>query len=111
MSETCIFCNINARKIPATIVAENDTVFVIKDIHPKAPIHYLIIPKKHVVDIQSMQSDELALMTDMAAMAQELSRTDDAHHDFRLIINNGYSAGQRVFHLHMHYLAGKLPAE
>jgi len=111
MVENCIFCKINARKIPAAVVAENDQVFVIKDINPKAPLHYLIIPKKHVVDMQSLQADELPLIAEMSAMAQQLSKTDAAHHDFRIVINNGHAAGQRVFHLHMHYLAGNILPE
>lgn len=111
MSDTCIFCNILARKVPAPFVAETDDVFVIKDIHPKAPVHYLIIPKKHVVDIQSLQGDDIELVAKMAAMAQKLSQESAEHKDFKLLINSGYSAGQRVFHLHMHYLAGGLQGE
>jgi histidine triad (HIT) family protein len=115
--ENCIFCKIATRQIPATFIAENDDIFVIKDIHPKAPIHYLIIPKKHVVDVQSLTSDELSLMSKMAAMAQQLSLHTSTSlsmsdkEDFRLVINSGHAAGQRVFHLHMHYLAGGLKAE
>lgn len=111
MVENCIFCKIATRQVPATFVAENDDIFVIKDISPKAPIHYLIIPKKHVVDVQSLESDELSLMSKMAAMAQRLSQEATEHKDFRLVINSGYAAGQRVFHLHMHYLAGGLKTE
>lgn len=111
MSDSCIFCNILARKVPAPILAETEDVFVIKDIHPKAPIHYLIIPKKHVVDVQSLQGADIELMAKMAAMAQKLSQESSEHKDFRLVVNSGHAAGQRVFHLHMHYLAGGLHAE
>lgn len=106
----CIFCSIIQKKIPAQIVAESEKVIVIKDIHPKAPLHNLIIPKEHVVDVQSLSAARLSLMADMAAMAQKLSQDAGGQH-FRLVINSGHDAGQRVFHLHMHYLAGTLTHE
>ena len=102
-TKSCIFCEIIQKRIPATFVHETDSLIVIKDINPSAPIHFLIIPKKHVVDISSMSEQDLALGRDIYACAQELSRT---YGDFKLIVNNGYKAGQRVFHLHAHFLGG-----
>lgn len=105
MSETnCIFCKIIARQIPSTIVAENDEIIVIKDINPKAPIHNLIIPKKHIPDIQSFTPEDMPLSQSMIAMAQELHKKDKQ--DFRFVVNSGKNAGQVVFHVHMHYLSG-----
>lgn len=105
MSENnCIFCKIIARQIPSTIVAENDDIIVIKDINPKAPIHNLIIPKKHIPDIQSFTPEDMHLSQSMIAMAQELHQKDKQ--DFRLVVNSGKNAGQVVFHVHMHYLSG-----
>ena len=105
MSENnCIFCKIIARQIPSTIVAENDDIIVIKDINPKAPIHNLIIPKKHIPDIQSFTPEDILLSQSMIAMAQELHQKD--RQDFRLVVNSGKNAGQVVFHVHMHYLSG-----
>jgi histidine triad (HIT) family protein len=100
----CIFCKIIARTIPASIIDEKDDLIVIKDIAPKAPVHYLIIPKKHIQDIQSVSQADSPLMGSLIMQAQTLSRKTG---DFRLIANNGAQAGQRVFHIHFHYLSGK----
>ncbi len=101
-----VFSRIIDREIPAEIIAENEHVVVIRDINPKAPIHLLIIPRKEVRDIQSLSVHDLALGGAIFAMAQELSRMIPGAEEFRLQINSGYKAGQRVFHLHAHFLAG-----
>lgn len=103
---SCIFCKIIARQIPATIMAETNRVIVIKDINPQADVHYLIIPKEHVQDIQSMTQEHLQLLAEMGAEAQKLSAA--AQQDFKLVVNSGREVGQEVLHLHMHYLAGRL---
>ena len=95
----CIFCKIINKELPAEIIAENDHTIVIKDIAPKAPIHYLIIPKVHFKNIQ--EAEGCCVTNSMVQAARQLG-----HSDYRLVINNGHQAGQRVFHLHMHYLAG-----
>ena len=104
--EDCIFCKIIEKKIPATVVTENDDIIVIQDIAPKTPIHYLIIPKKHIKDIQSFAPQDCCYGTKMMKMAQKLSQEVEGASDFKFLINNGYNAGQRVFHLHAHFLAG-----
>ncbi len=106
MSDSCIFCKILARQIPSSIIAENDYVFVLKDIAPKAPIHYLIIPKKHISDIASLTQDDKLIAASILYMAQHLSKTVDGAQSFKLINNNGTSVGQSVFHIHFHFLAG-----
>lgn len=107
----CIFCKIIQKQIPSTIVAENDDVCVIKDINPKAPIHYLILPKFHVADVQSLDKVQCTVAARMFEMAQQLSAIDERAKDFRLQINSGAGVGQVVFHLHMHFLAGKKMAD
>jgi len=99
--QDCIFCKIIAKQVPAHLVAENDDVIVINDINPKADVHYLIIPKKHTKDLQSLPAAELKTMAAVMGMAQQLP-----HSAYKLVMNNGYAAGQRVFHIHMHYLSG-----
>ncbi|HAU30367.1 TPA: histidine triad nucleotide-binding protein [Candidatus Dependentiae bacterium] len=101
-----IFSKIIDREIPAEIVAENEQIIVIKDINPKAPIHLLIIPKKEIRDIQSFGPEDFGLAAAIFQMAQELSRTVPGAEEFRLQVNSGHKAGQRVFHVHAHFLAG-----
>lgn len=104
--QSCIFCKIIQRTIKATVVRENDHVIVIEDISPKAPTHFLIIPKKHIINIATMQPDEKSYALEIITMAHELSRALSIE-NFNLISNNGAGAGQSVFHMHMHFLAGK----
>lgn len=104
---SCIFCKIIAGSIPAAMIAQNDNVIVIKDIAPKAPIHYLIIPKKHVASIKSLDETTISIVSDCMLMAKQIATQDDQVLDFRLLENDGPGAGQSVFHLHFHFLAGK----
>lgn len=105
MSEqNCIFCSIINKKIPATVVVENDDVIVINDIHPKAPVHYLVIPKTHVSDFMTLTDD--AVLHNIRKMIQQIGASLPGQ-SFRLLVNNGAAAGQSVFHLHVHMLAGK----
>ena len=107
MSQSCIFCKIIAKEIPSTIVAENENVLVIKDIAPKAPIHYLIIPKVHRENIQGFLPEDCIIAASCLFMAQELAQKLSGTQSFRLISNNGADSGQCVFHLHFHFLSGK----
>ena len=107
MAADCIFCKIIARELPAKIVAENNSVIVIQDIHPKAPTHLLIVPKKHLSDLRELQVSYGTLMANVLFMAQELSKKIEAPGAFNLLFNNGAEAGQKVFHMHAHFLAGK----
>jgi histidine triad (HIT) family protein len=107
MNEECVFCMIIAGNIPAQVVAENADVLVIKDIAPRAPVHYLIIPKKHIRDIGCLTSDDRQLAGSLLMMAQQLSQQNSIAREFRLVNNNGATVGQVVFHIHIHFLAGK----
>lgn len=98
----CIFCSIIAGQAKAEIVAETDDVLVIKDLYPKASIHYLIIPKHHYQDLS--QLDDCCVGSRLLQMARHLSTTVPDSKNYRLIINNGIL--QHVPHLHMHFLAG-----
>lgn len=107
MNQHCIFCKIIAKELPAKVIAETDNILVIEDIAPKAPIHYLIIPKKHIKDVPSLSETDGFIPTYMLLMAKHLSKMLTGSQSFRLLINNGADAGQSVFHLHTHFLSGK----
>lgn len=105
----CVFCKIIAKEIPSTIIDENDHVLVVKDINPKAPIHYLIIPKIHIININDLQETEehYNVIREMFVMIKKLAKSLPEPQDFILVSNNGKTAGQCVFHMHWHLLAGK----
>jgi len=105
--QDCIFCKIISKEIPANIVDETDSVLVIKDLHPKAPVHYLIIPKKHIVNIGNLQESDSIVIAKMMMMARKLTEKLSGSRSFRLIMNNGVDSGQTVFHLHCHFLSGQ----
>ena len=93
--------------MPAEFICKKNSLIVIKDLHPKASIHYLIIPKKHIADIQGLHAEDASLITDLIMEAQELAKTIPGAESFNLVVNNGATAGQCVFHLHIHFVAGK----
>ena len=106
MLQTCIFCKIISREIPAQIIKETEDYIVIKDIAPKAPIHYLIIPKVHISSVAEIAHDQITLVGKLFTMAQELGKSLSPS-AYRLLVNTGKEVGQSVFHLHAHFLAGK----
>ncbi|MGB8468458.1 MAG: HIT domain-containing protein [Candidatus Babeliales bacterium] len=103
---SCIFCKIITGAIPSKRVLETNTMLVIEDITPKAQIHWLIIPKQHFDDICAVHNGDASLFADMFAVTDQLAQLKPETRDFRLIINRGSAAGQTVFHMHMHFLAG-----
>lgn len=107
MNHDCIFCKIIANQIPSKRIQETDDLIVVADIAPKAPIHYLIIPKKHIKNIQSCSDDDQEILGKILLMAKTLSQNLSGNQEFKLVANNGASVGQSVFHLHVHFLAGK----
>lgn len=106
MIENCIFCKIIEKEIPSSIIKQTDHALVIKDINPKATIHYLIIPKVHFSDLSSTTNDNFIYIDKSMLLAKELSKELNIS-AFRLVINNGKDAGQCVFHFHIHFLSGK----
>lgn len=105
MSE-CVFCKIAEKKIKAEILAETGKVMVIKDISPQAPTHLLIIPKAHYPTLMDCNDKELLgeLLQTAQDMARKLGLGDRG---FRTVINTNEEGGQTVFHLHMHFMAGR----
>lgn len=108
MSEPSIFSRIIAGEIPATVVYENDRLIAIKDIAPQAPVHLLVIPKiETFANVTELAAADPGLMAEMVAVAAELA-AEHANGEYRLVFNSGPSAGQTVFHVHAHVLAGGL---
>jgi len=104
----CIFCKIVNNEIPSNKLLENDDFMAFHDLHPKAPIHILVIPKKHVECFQDVQPEMMAGMTTFIKEVTKLMGIDKS--GYRLIANNGDDGGQEVHHLHFHVLGGaKLP--
>ena len=111
MSESSIFTRILGGEIPSEILAETENAFAIRDIAPKAPVHLLVIPKseqyRNVVELAAGDPD---LLAELVGLANTLA-AEHADGDFRLIFNTGPNAGQSVFHVHAHVLAGGLQEE
>jgi len=102
-----LFAKIINREIPADIVYEDDLCLAFKDVNPQAPLHILIIPKKQIEKISDAGEDEQDLLGHLFLKAGEIARNNGYGEAYRLIINNGEDAGQTVFHLHIHILAGR----
>jgi histidine triad (HIT) family protein len=117
--ENCIFCKIAARKIPSTIVYEDDDLLAFKDIHPAAPVHLLVIPKVHVATLSDCNEEHHAVLGKMMALVPKLA----AEHGcavqyaadgtpsggYKTLINSGPDGGQEVYHLHLHMYGGPRP--
>lgn len=104
----CLFCKIANKETLAEIVYEDEKVVAFKDIHPKAPLHLLIIPKKHIPSVDHLESKDQRLMGELFLVAQKIARAEGVDKTgYRLIFNIGKDAGQTVDHLHLHLLGGK----
>ncbi len=102
----CIFCKIVAGQIPGNKFYEDEDVFVFHDIHPIAPVHFLIIPKEHMASLSDAEPRHQALLGKMMLLAPKLAREQGLDDGFRLIINTGRGGHQEVFHLHLHVTGG-----
>lgn len=105
--DDCLFCKIIKGEIPSTKVYEDETVYVFKDIAPTAPIHYLLIPKKHISKIDEITPENSAVIAHIYEVIAKLSKELDLKDGFRVVSNCGEQAGQSVFHIHFHLLAGR----
>jgi histidine triad (HIT) family protein len=104
----CIFCQIASGKIPSDTVYQDQEIVAFRDINPKAPVHILIIPKKHIASLDQLSQSDTALVGRMVALASRLAKDEGvAEKGYRLAINCGKEGGQLVPHLHMHLLGGR----
>jgi len=104
----CIFCRIAAKDAPAGLVFSDDEVVAFHDLHPQAPVHVLVIPRRHVASVAAAEPADQALLGRLLLAAGEVARqTGIAETGFRVVTNSGPGAGQSVFHVHLHVLGGR----
>ena len=104
----CLFCKFARKEIPTRVVFEDDCCLAFEDINPKAPVHVLIIPKKHIGSINDMARDDEATLGHLAFVAQRIAQEKKIDQSgYRAVINSGPDAGQSVFHIHVHLLGGR----
>jgi histidine triad (HIT) family protein len=104
----CAFCRIVARQSPADIVYEDDAVLAFKDIYPKAPVHLLIVPKRHIASLAESRDGDADVLGRCVVAARRLAEsTGYAEKGFRLSVNTGPEGGQVVYHVHFHFTAGR----
>lgn len=105
----CVFCKIVRGQIASRKVHEDDHVLAFHDIAPWAPVHFLIVPKKHVVSLYDVTAQDEAWLGHMLALAPELARQQGALNGFRCVVNSGHDGAQEVPHLHLHVMGGPRP--
>jgi histidine triad (HIT) family protein len=108
-NDQCVFCRIVRGEVPSRKVYEDDLVLAFHDIHPVAPVHFMIIPKEHVESMAHLEAHHQAVMGKIMLLAGQLAAELGAKDGFRTIVNTGRVGRQDVFHLHMHVLGGPSP--
>jgi histidine triad (HIT) family protein len=105
----CIFCDIVAKKLPARIIYEDEHAIAFEDINPKAPVHALVIPRKHISTNLDIEQNDNMLIGHLFQIANQIAKDKGiAELGFRLVMNCNADAGQTVFHIHLHILGGRL---
>ena len=105
---SCLFCKVVAKEIPAAITFESDEAVAFRDIHPAAPTHFLVIPRKHIASVHDAKPADAALLGHLIMTARDVAEKEGlAEGGYRLVINTGLNAGQSVFHIHVHVLGGR----
>ncbi len=105
----CLFCKISLKKIPSRIVYEDESVLAFEDINPQAPVHVLVIPKKHIPTALELTEDDNALIGHLFQTANRIAKEKGIENrGFRLVMNTNSESGQSVYHIHLHLLGGRL---
>ena len=108
MSEKCIFCKMIRREMQAKIVFEDNTIIAIEDINPQAPVHLLLIPKKHISTTMEIEKEDSEILSAVFQSAKHLAKEKQIDESgFRIVLNCNEGAGQSVFHIHFHLLGGR----
>jgi histidine triad (HIT) family protein len=107
--QDCIFCKIARGEIPSRKVYEDDDVLAFHDIHPQAPVHFMLIPKRHIESLAAAAPDDAAVLGRIMALTGRLAREQGSPDGFRTVVNTGRIGRQDVMHLHVHVLGGPEP--
>ncbi len=108
MPSDCLFCRIAAKEIPATIAYEDADVVAFHDVAPQAPVHVLLVPRRHVARVSDLQAADAPMISRLVMTANQLARTlGVAEAGYRLVMNCNAQAGQSVYHVHLHLLGGR----
>ncbi len=108
MEMNCLFCSIIEKKFPSKVVYEDKSVFAFEDVNPQAPIHILVVPKKHISTVLETKPEDNELIGHLFQVANKIARDKGvAEKGFRLVINCNREAGQTIYHTHLHLLAGR----
>lgn len=102
----CLFCRIVAGEVPATVVREGERTLAFRDIDPQAPLHVLVVPREHYADAGALAAADPEALAEVVREAAAIA-LDEGHDSSRLVFNSGAGAGQTVFHVHAHVLAGR----
>lgn len=106
--ENCIFCKIIKRKIPSSLVFEDEKIVAFNDINPQAPVHLLIIPKEHYASLNDLPQEKKGILSDLLLKARQIAKEKGiAQTGYRLVLNTERDSGQEVFHIHLHLLGGR----
>ena len=105
---SCIFCKIVAKEMPAKIVHEDDTSVAFLDINPQAPVHILVIPRKHFASAEETEEADAPVIGHLHRVAAKLAQEFKITDGYRIVLNTGRGAGQSVFHFHLHLLGGRI---
>lgn len=105
--DNCIFCKIAAGQIPSKKIYEDDEMLAFHDIRPAAPVHLLVIPKRHIPSLLELQPGDEATLGKLLALVPRIAREQGLGNGFKLAVNTGADGGQEVYHLHLHILGGR----
>ena len=103
----CLFCRIVRGEAPARVVYQDEDITAFHDLHPRAPIHFLLVPNRHIVGVADVEPEDAAVLGKLFVVARRLAEQEGIVNGYRLVVNNGPRAGQSVFHLHVHLLGGR----
>jgi len=107
MSNDCLFCGIVNGQVPSEFLYEDDDFVVFKDIHPAAPVHLLLVPKKHIRSINDLQKEDKAIISGLFMIAADMAKKQGVNESgYKLLFNVEKGGGQVIFHLHLHLIGG-----